>query len=221
MKLNKFLLLITICFLCFQCREVEDPVEFGLEYYPILLGAEWIYQIDSTNYNEFSGAKSESRIFIKNVRTTDLKDASGREIHEVNQFYTHDTLEYWKYFNKFTIYKDEYLVEEERNNVKIVPLVFPIKRNKSWNGNQFNNKGSQPFVYKKVESRYSDTLGTHYNVLMVQQIDDSTFFDQQRDIEYYGKNVGLIYKEHINFVIQDNKKGGSKITWRLLDYKTK
>jgi len=111
------------------------------------------------------------------------------------------------------------MVEENRNNIKLVSLVFPVKQNKAWDGNQLNSMERKAFVYKRVGKTFVDNLSTYTESFMVQRLDDSTFFDQQKEIEYYGKNVGLIYKEDINFTTKNDNKSGTKVIWRLLEYR--
>lgn len=190
-----------------------------MEYYPLNIGSEWIYQVDSTNFKSFGGDSSRD-IFHRKVRYVKTRvDSEDRLLHEIDIYQKSITDTIWQYESTFWVYKDAFMVEENRNNIKLVSLVFPVKQNKAWDGNQLNSMERKAFVYKRVGKTFVDNLSTYTESFMVQRLDDSTFFDQQKEIEYYGKNVGLIYKEDINFTTKNDNKSGTKVIWRLLEYR--
>lgn len=202
-----------------SCREVEAPASIGLEYYPLSEGQTWIYQVDSTSYLPFSADSVHYTFQRKNTVLKTIVDPAARLIYEIEQMQRRDSNFEWIYQKTFFVFKDRVMVEQNEDNIKIVPLVFPVKQNKSWDGNQLNNKGAQAFVYKEVgKARWVN--GNFYpESFKVRQMDDSTFFDQFRDIEYYAKDVGLIYREHIDITTKNQEKSGDKVVWTLLEYR--
>ena len=170
------------------------------------VGSEWVFQIDSTFHEPFSGDSSHSTFQRKNSINRSLIDPAGRLVYEIEQSQRANSTLDWSYQKTFFAFKDRFMAERNEDNIKLVPLVFPIKQNKVWDGNQLNNKGSQAYVYKDEGFARSINGQLYEETLKVRQLEDSTFFDQYRDIEYYGKHVGLIYKEHINFTTKNNNK---------------
>lgn len=210
--------MLWISFQTTSCTETIEPTEIGFRYYPIKPGTEWIYRIDSSFFEPFAGDSTRTIFERRSTCTGTRMDAAHRVVFEVTQFRRPNSSLSWQYESTYYVYKDEFIVEENRSNVRLVPLIFPIKKNKVWDGNQLNNKGKQPFVYRIVGDRFVDSLHDYEETLMVERMEDSTFFDQQRDLEYYGKNVGLFRKEHINFTTVNNNKSGTRICWDLLEY---
>jgi hypothetical protein len=220
LKKNKsFLTIVSLILALSQCREIEEPGSIGVEYYPLNTGFEWIYQIDSTYHESFSGESFLIQFQRKNKIIGTRLDPAGRLVYEIEQSDRKDSQDTWKYKETYFAHKDRVMVEENKRNIKTVPIIFPVKQNKVWDGNQLNNKGRHAFVYKKVGFSYIIDKTTYPETFMVEQIDDSTFFDQFRDLEYYGKNVGLLCKEHINITTKNKNKSGSKVIWKLLNYK--
>jgi hypothetical protein len=201
------------------CGQTEDPSSIGLEYFPLAIDNEWVYQIDSMHFNPFAPDSTAFRFQRRHKVIGTRRDPAGRLIFEMEQSERKDSQAVWAYKHTFYIFKDRLIVEVNKENIKTIPLIFPVKQNKVWDGNQLNNKGPQPFVYKKVGTARRINGITYAESLMVQQIEDSTFFDQFRDREYYGKDVGLISKEHINFTTITKNRSGSRANWTLLQYK--
>ncbi|MDX1907013.1 MAG: hypothetical protein SF053_08240 [Bacteroidia bacterium] len=95
----------------------------------------------------------------------------------------------------------DYYAERIEENVRYVLLKFPVSVGVSWNGNLYNNLGTQAYTYETDDTTVTVQGITYENcVLVVQKADTNSFIYDRFAYEIYAPGIGLIKKYDRNIV---------------------
>ena len=210
--LSFFILLSILFFSCGEDNPIvsnEDP--FGFAYYPVELGNYWVYQVDSTIYDDGGATILNSSTFIKEEIVDFYLNESDDTIYVLNRSQASSLNGTFITRDAWSIEMNEFRVTKTEENLRFIKLVFPITVDRVWQGNQFDELikvdvvGEKLQVYKDWgdyriinDSLSLNVNGTQYdNVVEVLQGDASNDIERRFAKEYFGKGVGLIKKEMI------------------------
>ncbi|MCB0480122.1 MAG: hypothetical protein KDC83_01760 [Flavobacteriales bacterium] len=186
-----FALFITLS----SCKKAEKPqVDLGFDYYPNAIGSQIVYSVDSIVYNSFTLTVDTFKFEIKEVQKEQIKDDGGRDIVVMSRW-KNSPKKGWKEVKSWQFYKDNFIVEEQKENLRIVKMNFPVVDGQSWDANVRNTQASQ--TYRLTGPQSEIILGNSYSeVVIVDQLDESDPLQLQvnRAFEKYAKGVGLVYK---------------------------
>lgn len=168
----------------------EQPVDTGRAYFPLFVGMERVYTIDSLAYDNNAGITQIDtfRYLYREVVTEIITNGAGEEQFVVSRFYTDTPGGVWRVANRYTAQLTELHAIVTEENRPVVKIAFPAELNKNWNGNLFNNLGLQRFRITEIHrsfNQYDKTL----NVL---QQNDSNAIEVIRRNERYAENIGLV-----------------------------
>ncbi len=211
MTLKNYLLLavtLSIVLIC-SCNEStfdNDPVDFGYEYFPLELGNEWIYQVDSTVITSGGSTRYESTSFVKETITEAKENAEKKYILTRSSRKLETSP--WKITDVYTVERDEDRAYRVEDNRRFIKLVFPVRDGKSWDGNVFFNDDVEvdalgeplkiyfEWDYDMSELTEAVTIGdqTYTDVVQVDQKDSEDALLLARSYEQYAEGSGLIFK---------------------------
>ena len=77
-------------------------------------------------------------------------------------------------------------------------MLFPPAERLSWNGNIYNTLGEDNYELKNVNRPLKIGGTTFERTATVVQQNDSTLVNQDKRVEVYAAEVGLIYRERVN-----------------------
>lgn len=197
-----------------------EPVFLGQDYFGHTLGNYKIYQVDSTFYDDFLGEIFEYSYQVKEVNQEFFTDSQGRETLRLERFYRLDDTKSWQIKNVWSSVLEKSRALKTEENITYLKLVFPIKRNATWNGNLFNNKPNQSYRITALHEQYTLKDITFDSTITVLQRDFSTLIGEDFQYEIYAKGVGMIKKK---FVSLDKEIDGTIIrgvdyTYSLIEY---
>ncbi|MES2732918.1 MAG: hypothetical protein V4714_14280, partial [Bacteroidota bacterium] len=94
-----------------------------------------------------------------------------------------------------------------------IKIIFPLREGLKWNGNVFNSRAADDYQMKNVGKRYSVDSQLFEETLTVVQHNDSSLVNQDKRVEVYARNIGLIYQEKIvvQFCSDENCLGKGKV----------
>jgi hypothetical protein len=99
--------------------------------------------------------------------------------------------------------------------------VFPVDRNKTWDGNAYNTIGA--WDYKLVDANIKRTIaGKGFDsTAQVLQINKINVIEKKYYMEIFAKNVGLVYKEVIDVTTSNDlsKPFLQRVTGGVISYK--
>jgi hypothetical protein len=213
MSKQLILLLISMCFIV-SCSnnviEEPDAVNFGYEFYPLSVGNEWIYQVDSSRIQGLNIIHSSSQ--IKEHIIDLISDDGDSRLYKVERSHRKTNQDNWKITDIWTVEINDGQVIRNEENQRFIKLVFPNVKNTSWNGNVFFND-RLPFYsgqdvidnfYLNWKYKITETdinLNLHGNLIEgVKQVihvnqQDEAGIDNRLSIEYFAPNIGLVKKD--------------------------
>ena len=205
-----FISAVLICGIV-SCKKdkLTDP-DLGYNYFPNQVGKYVIYDVDSFYYNDFTSHIDTFKFQLKEKIQSVFLDNQNRPTLRLERFvkYYNDTVAYslmpWTFRNVWAENRTAATAEKVEENVRFIKLVFPVKKNKSLNGNVQNTNPEIDYSYSYVDQLKNIAGMTFDSTLEVVQQNNLTLIAQKYSIEQYAKNVGLVYKKIIDVASQPN-----------------
>lgn len=206
--------LFFLLFISISCSknetEVLDDSTFAYDYYPIAIGKEWIYRTDSILFSLRSKVVIDtSYSYVRELVTDTFRDGQNRLIYRLEVYRSDDGVSNWSLTGTNYIEINNLHLIKRENGLSFVRLVFPVSKNKAWDGNvyiqpktQINVQGEliEPYEHWFYYYSYIDKPETieskHYDkVCLVEEVDDENIIQKRYSIAKYARNVGMIYRE--------------------------
>lgn len=178
------------------------PLKSTSDYYPLVVGAWYIYDVDSIWYNDFEVpvAIDTATYQVKEELTDTFYDLLGDLSYEItrskrsaNDTTLVEDVE-WKVSDIWWVKSNGGNIERVEENVHYVSLLIPVKEGLEWNGNSFNYMESWDFKYQAVE----EPFGSFNNTITVNQREEDVKIIYQDYKEVYAKGVGLVSRTRID-----------------------
>ena len=205
-------LLLFLAFLSFSACEEETgsiDINFGYEYYPLFLGKERVYRVDSIVY-ALEGTRIDTmRGFIRELITEEKMDADGETSFFIQRSYRKTMQDDWEVQNFFTARRTEFQAIRQEENLPLLKLIFPIRADNTWNPTAFFNTdqsvliAGDPIEYYKgwegsivnLDDFYSNATDTYEKVLTVKQASLENLIELRNVEEKYAPGIGLVYRK--------------------------
>lgn len=220
------LLFITLLIRCVENTENYQIDKSDYNFFPLKNGLSLTYQVDSLIYDNNGTIKLSRNIILKRTVIDSFIDNSGIKNYIIDENYTENGKEIKSQF--VNVYRTEDIAVENERNLKFIKLIFPITLGKTWEGNKLfdanntilNIAGEPIKVYENWLYRYSKMLdkyevnGKEYSdVIEIIQTDTDYKLEKRYSIEYYAKNIGLIYKKMM--ILNTQKIDETNTPWEL------
>lgn len=228
MQIKRVLTAFFLIALIFSCKKkTDDPVDFAYEYYPVEVGSYWIYNVDSTVYDDFTSTVKKYSYQVKEVYTDEYTDADGTKSIRIERYNKKDNQTGWQIINVWKTNRTKSDAQKVENNIRLVKLKFPPQKRLTWNGNVFNSLTEQTYEYTNINESYTVNTAIFDKTIIVLQENDSNLIEKKSSYEVYAYGVGLIEKENVN--VQSNKiiagvaisnriTKGYKLKYSLIDW---
>jgi len=201
-----FLIFIAVAFIATSCKKDKEivTVDLGYDYFPDTKGNFIIYDVDSLFYNDFTSTIDTFKFQIKEKITENFKDLSNRNTQRIERFYRKDSTKDWMIKDVWFSNKTTTTAEKVEENIRFVKIVFPLKKDNSWDGNRLNNLGTQAYTLIGLNETFQ--IGSLYfdSIIKISQVADSNLIEKKVAYEIYAKHVGLIYKKSLNLTDKDS-----------------
>ncbi len=187
------LLFITACNpVCEDCKQTT-----GYEYFPLAVGQYTEYDIAEEEYALGRDVVVKTYQWKESV-VEKYQDGANQTAFRIVRYKRANDTQKWQPDSSFSARQALDQVVKNENGRDYIKLVFPIADRLTWNGNVFNNLGEDKYELKNVLKPYKVKSQTLDKTITVVQQNDSTLVGQDKRIEVYAENIGLIYKESIN-----------------------
>jgi hypothetical protein len=199
---------------CSNKNDDQQTVDTGRSYFPLFVGMERVYIIDSLAYDNNAGITQIDtfRYIYRELISEKIKNSAGEEQYIVSRFYADTLGGAWRTVNRYTAQHTELHAIVTEENIPIVKLAFPVEFNKNWNANLFNSKGLQRFRITEIHRPFNQYAKT----LNVQQQNDSNAIEVIRRNERYAENTGLVLLRHDSLNTQVAGTRGFRKTQTLI-----
>lgn len=191
------LIIVTALFACRQETQEPTPTYNIHDYYPMKIGAEYIYLVDSINHNDFTETTDTFQFQLKEVYTDTFSDINGEIAYRIERFkrFKNDSIAYenlpWEISDVWWVTPKQNSIERVEENIRYINLSQPISNTREWNGNAYNQRGFWEFEYDSINQNFKGFPNT---VKVVQNdLNDQIIFIEEY-AEYYAKDIGLVGK---------------------------
>ncbi len=189
--------LILVLFSCSK-EDASREIDYGYVYFPLKQGSWKEFQIDSIRYTPFS---TDSSSWICREVTDSVYPVS-QDVYEAlvfRYFRNADSVNWSPGYQITRLTRSMAQAEEWTNNTRYVRFVFPVYKDRIWDGNAMNTLGEQSYRYQFVG--YRDTVGFLYypDLVNVSQQYSISLISRDVEEETFSRNLGLIEvrKEHL------------------------
>ena len=219
------LVLASVLFLV-SCDEplLPDASATGLSYFPLEVGAYRSYQVNSITFSQF--VPNDTAEFQLKEAVVDSFLVEGQPVFVLHRFNRQSTEDSWELDSVWTARRNQNHAIVVENNVPFLKMVFPIRMNRTWDGNLFNTLPRDEYEITDTKGELEVPAGTFTPVLTVfENNDPDTLIFQDIRRSVYAPEIGLIYKMSsiLNFCNQTPEclgtlESGIKFEQMLIEY---
>ncbi|WP_266367124.1 hypothetical protein [Tellurirhabdus rosea] len=206
MKFRNFALLIVwgtallACQSSVEKREADpagpDLSGLGYDFAPLELGRFWVYEVTEQRI-PLGGSPIERIYQIRETLTETYTDLSNARAYRIERAIRLSDNQPWEPDSAGSIRLTQDQLIRTENNRDFVRLVFPVYERAEWDGNLFNSLGADAYQIRNTRCSYSVLNQTFPETITVVQQNDSTRVNQDRRLEVYARQVGLVYRERV------------------------
>ncbi|MBO0948517.1 hypothetical protein [Fibrella forsythiae] len=191
-------LLASFCWLVLlSCNSPETAApNVGLDYMPLTTGRFVIYDVTEQRYS-LTAAPVTSTYQLKETVGVSYTDVTGQPAFRLQRFRRANVQAPWQIDSLWTARVDSRMAIRTENGADFVKLIFPPAERSRWNGNLFNQFQEDIYELRNVHQPYSVGTQTFAETATVLQQNDSTLVSQDKRVEVYARQVGLVYKETV------------------------
>lgn len=185
---------------CTKDKETVNAIDY--RYYPIAIGDSMIYQVSL--FNKDLNTYDSTYQLLERVESI-FNDNEGRQTYRLERYVRMTDTEAWSIYKVWTVNRTSISIEKQEDNITYIKLIFPVKLNKTWNGNAKNIFADDFEDYKIITlNEPLQTMNYSFDsTLKVQQINYDYGFEKRNHYEVYASGVGMIYKDQY-----DSLQGG-------------
>jgi len=194
--MNRLVLFVLLIIIITSCKKQKVTTrDLGYDYYPTAVGDFKIYEVDSLVFNDFTLVTDTYHFYYKDLTESEFIDAGQRKIKRMERYKSIDQKN-WAILKVWTSMKDNFQVEENIDNIRLVKLVFPIDMGKAWDGNALNSLDEESFQFVTAKT---DTTINGIKLPQTQKVNqvyktDPLQLNTEIAFEHYAPNIGLVNK---------------------------
>ena len=200
----------------------NTEVNLGYTYFPVRVGEELIYDVDSVYHDPFFGTTSYVHYQIREVVDSVFNDNQGRPTMRIERYRNDSSASFpnWIIYNVWTANRTATTAERFENNIRYVKLIFPVQQGKTWDGNSMNVYDEQDYELTYAHQPEAINSLSFDSVAMVTQINDTAYniLFPKYEFEKFATGVGLIHKYQRQLDYTVNPQTGQLDTSRFLLY---
>lgn len=211
-----FLLLFSVVIIFYTCNGVKDIIlPHTALVFPTEKGHYTISYVVDTTFN--TSGEVVNRYYKKEEIGGIEQDLLGRDLtllqtyispEELGTNYNFEEDQLWALYKAPEEQIGSRFAERIEDNIRTVVLKFPVYPYVGWNGNLYNNRGTQEFFYENVDTTVVLNGKTFENcVLVVHQADTTSAISYRYTYEIYAPNVGRI-KRYSKVIVNDLPPNG-------------
>lgn len=216
----KFPFHLSACFifiLLIGCgKDDGSKTEIAFDYMPLVEGAEYIYKVDSVDFNRIPF--DSTTYWQREVVGSEIEALDGQKYFEIFVYFRDEWEKDWRKIRTDLARNTDLFSERYTENVMYRKLVYPLSYEQEWEGAPNNDiellhgRGvlfEETYFDKIHQVDFTGNRGFD-SALTVIQFERYDFIDRFNYREQYANNVGLYRKFELNVNYQDpNPQGGT------------
>lgn len=229
----KYFSLVLALLLLYSCDDEEgnDPEDIEAaslyRYFPLAEGSYIIYSVDSIihgfdddNTNNPDSLIDTFHYEVKEVIDSSFIDGEGELAWRISRYYRDSASADWTFTSLWTAKRTNQSAQKVEENIRYVKLSFPVKLNKTWNGNLFNYFPQEDYTIE--DANIPLTIGgfNFDSSVTVLQLEDYNLIHRLFKQEKYVYGVGLAYRQRdsLNINALGSITNGIEFRQSLIDY---
>lgn len=225
MKTLYFILLFALVLLTISngCKKDSDlPNEnMGYNYFAYEPGNYFIYDVDSTYFDDFYDTVFNYSFKIKEYYESYFYDSQGRLSIRIERWYKWSDTTNWVLKDVWYSCLTPSFAERIEENVRIVKLVFPVRNHTEWDLNAFNIYDREYYEYETPDESMSIGTFNFDSTVIVTHTPTPSLIESVNKTEIYARNVGLVYKYFLDIstdIFTGDTVNGTQYSWTLIEY---
>lgn len=227
-----FTIVLLLAFVTFGCKknEVAPNNSTSYDYYPIDVGRNWIYLVDSIVLHGNETQKPDTFSYhVKITIDTTFLGADGITNYKVTKSIQRSNQSEFIFGSNFSVQKNSAGVTHNIQDRRLPILTFPIIEKIEWNGNLYTEKDEWNIYSRstqKLECYYTNSheefthnSTTYDSTCTIVRFKESNIVNERQSLEVYANHIGLVYKRFEN---QENRHTddpkGCIYTYSLLSF---
>lgn len=184
-----------LLFLAFSCQPPSLPLGLpDTAYFPLQTGQYRLYAVTEQTY-KVGQAMSTRTYAWRETTGTGFRTLAGDTAYTLTYAHRNDNTRSWQIDSMGTAQRTGADVRLSLGGQTVVKLVFPAFDDQRWNGNRFNARGPDEFRLQRCHQPFrTDSKAVDRTLTVVQQ-NDSTLVSQDKRVEVYAYQIGLLYAE--------------------------
>lgn len=208
------IVILAITLTLFSCKKSDyKESEMFYSYFPTEINSWTEYEVREIIHNSNVGSDT-SYYYLKEVIAEEFIDNQGRVTFRVERFKKDSLADSYTISDVWYSNLTNTTAEKVEENVRFIKLIFPIKDNKTWDGNAYNTEIEWDYEYDSSHSERSYNNLFFDSTIKVQQIDNVNPIQNQVAFEVYANHIGLIRKSYVNIENGD----GRELEMTIIDY---
>lgn len=179
-----------------NCKPDTEFISDGQAYLQLVENDQRVYKVKHVVYTAANETPQTNEYFEKHI-VTSVKEVNGVLFGTII-IYKSDALSgKWIESELYMIEKRPDKVIQIKNGVITVVLDFPVKNERKWDPNTFNNLPVTSIFYSKVDSDFQIEEQSWNNTISLVELEKSTLIDLYSKYKVFSVNKGLVYEEDI------------------------
>lgn len=199
-------------------------------YFPLEEGSFIVYSVDSIihRYEDDLTDNPDSLIDtfhyqVKEVVDSDFIDGEGDIAWRISRYYRNADSSEWNFTTLWTAKLTSQSAQRVEENIRFVKISFPIKLNKTWNGNYYNFFPEEDYSVEEVNVPLSIGTFNFDSSLTVLEADDPNAIHRIYKESKYVYGIGLVSRERdsVNLTQFGEITNGIEFQQTIIDYSPK
>jgi hypothetical protein len=213
---KSLIFILTVLSLC-ACRKDEYEIyrPSDKQYINTKVGAFSIYLVNEIQFNDFNNTSDTLEYQLRELNESIFTDNLGRDAVRIDRHVRSSDTAGWVYRNTWYAVSAPAMVERVEDNKRLVKLSFPISLEAVWNANSLNSDNANNVFYGLMHEKYKIGTFSFDSTVSVKNTPRITSTSERVFEEVYAKNIGLVYKNHVQVDKAGTVRRGFKIKYQI------
>ncbi len=198
---SKYLFIGLIVFIM-SCSKSDENIQDDIDtrFYPFVENSYLVYRVDSI-YHDLSS--DTSSYYLKEVIKDTFVDDLGRINKKIFRYKRYDLSSSWQFDEVWYGYKDDVKAERIAYNNRVLSIIFPVRNNKSWDLNIYNDLVPSFVTFKNTNEAFSVNTFDFDKSVLVDGENISNLIQYKRVYDVYAYDIGLVEKVRVDLEINN------------------
>lgn len=187
----------SLLFVLTNCRPtLPEPSSAGYNYFPLEAGRYVVYDVQEQRYT-LTNPPVTLTYQIREVTGPAYTDVTGQTAYRLFRYRRQTNNQPWQADSVWSARVAGNEAIRNENGLDYIKLVFPVSDRLRWNGNRRNAIGEDEYETRNSGQPYRVFDKQFDQTVTVVGQNDSTLVSQDKRVEVYARQVGLVYKERV------------------------